>query len=176
MADGLKFEFQFDQNETKKAAVTNPDRAAAIIIKALVATISAVIKNDLHPTVLNLLNERVGKQPTGNLASAFGTEIVEGKDAVEGKLMNAASYGLPVEEGSKPHWAPLEPLVLWAQRKFGFDEFTAYDVATRVRYAIAHHGTEGKHFMRDGFEQTLPKIESAFDRMHDELIERLARA
>lgn len=176
MADELKFSFEFDQSALKSAAVANKDRAAAIVIKALVATIQTVIKNGLHPNVLEILNERVGKQPTGNLANAFGSEIIEGKNVVEGKLMNAASYGLPVEEGSKPHWAPLEPLVLWAQRKFGFDEFTAYDVATRVRYSIAHHGTEGKHFMRDGFEKTLPKIESAFDRMHDELIERLARA
>ncbi|NUO19950.1 hypothetical protein HUU59_10925 [bacterium] len=175
MADGLKFSFEFDQSALKSAAVANPDRAAAIVLEALRIAVRTAIQAELHPAVLADLNRKIEKQPTGNLANAFGSEFVEGKDIVEGKLLNAASYGLPVEDGSKPHWAPLEPLVLWAQRKFGYDEFTAYDVATRVRYSIAHHGTKGKHFMRDGFEQALPKIEAIFDSMHEAVVQKIAQ-
>lgn len=58
----------------------------------------------------------------------------------------AADYVLPVEYGSKPHWAPIAPLKLWAIRKFG-DERIAYP----VRAAIAKRGTQGARMFQSAW-------------------------
>lgn len=56
-----------------------------------------------------------------------------------------APHALPVEFGSRPHWAPIEPLKGWARRVLG-DESAAY----AVRQKIADRGTEPHPFVRPG--------------------------
>ncbi|MCL4305071.1 hypothetical protein KJZ99_04105 [bacterium] len=175
MADGPVFRFEFDRNELKSAAIANPERAAAIVMEALtVATKGALF--EIHPVVLGLLNERIGPQVTGNLANAFSQEVTEVQDAVEGKLMNAASYAVPVEEGGKPHMPPLWPLVIWARRKFGLGPREAIAMGKAMQWKIKAHGTKGKWFMRDGFEKSRPKIESIYNSMHDAVLEKLTKS
>ncbi len=54
-----------------------------------------------------------------------------------------------VEEGARPHWVPIGPLQLWAERKLG-DENIAY----AIRAKIAKKGTKGAHMLKKAFTQT----------------------
>lgn len=58
-----------------------------------------------------------------------------------------ADHARFVEEGTRPHWPPPGALDKWARRVLG-DEDAAFPVARK----IAREGTEGQHFVRQGFE------------------------
>lgn len=70
-----------------------------------------------------------------------------------GKVFTNIIYGEPVEEGTKPHWAPIAPLKLWARRKLG-DERIAY----AIRWKIKRLGTKGAHMFKKGLERSRPYI------------------
>lgn len=53
-----------------------------------------------------------------------------------------ADYARPVEEGSRPHWPPIEPLRGWARRVLG-NESAAYAVQAK----IAEEGTDAQPFV-----------------------------
>jgi hypothetical protein len=57
-------------------------------------------------------------------------------------------YSNFVEFGTRPHWVPIQPLKLWAIRKFG-DESMAYVVRER----IASIGTEGHHMFKRAWDE-----------------------
>jgi len=63
----------------------------------------------------------------------------------------AALYMPFVERGTRPHWPPLDPLALWAARKFGYA--VGSPQARRAGYLIARKisrvGTKGQHVVRD---------------------------
>lgn len=63
-------------------------------------------------------------------------------------LTDGVDYGIHVEFGTSPHWVPIEPLKLWAQRKLG-DESLAYAVQAK----IAKEGTSAQPFMRPAEEE-----------------------
>ena len=58
-----------------------------------------------------------------------------------------AKHALPVEEGSEPHWPPIDPLRGWARRVLG-DESAAY----AVQQKIAEEGTDAQPYARPGAE------------------------
>lgn len=58
-----------------------------------------------------------------------------------------ASYAVPVEEGARPHWPPIDPLKGWARRVLG-DESAAYAVQAH----IAQEGTPAQPYVEPGFE------------------------
>lgn len=65
-----------------------------------------------------------------------------------GRVAVDAPHAAVVENGSRPHWPPLQPLIDWAQRKFGVDEDEAEDIARNVQRTIAFVGTEPRHYFR----------------------------
>ena len=84
-------------------------------------------------------------EDTGKLKqTSFGPEF-RGEDLVWGYTMG---YSLFVEEGTRPHWAPIQPLKDWARRVLG-DENAAY----AIQQKIAQEGTEGQHFARAGSQR-----------------------
>lgn len=94
-------------------------------------------------------------QPGGlidGLRGIIGASNVRG---VEGQA--ASTYVEYVENGTRPHWAPIQPLKLWALRKFG-DETVAYAVQRK----IAQRGTKGAHMFRrawnEGGQERVRKI------------------
>ena len=82
---------------------------------------------------------------TGLLRGGIMSEVRGSTAQLRGVVVTTSGYALPVEEGSRPHWAPIGPLLLWARRKLG-DEQSAY----RVRWAIHVRGTKAVHMFRDG--------------------------
>lgn len=63
--------------------------------------------------------------------------------ATEYTLSDGVYYGIYVEFGTRPHWAPIEPLKDWARRVLG-DEDAAYPVQKK----IAKKGTPFQPFFR----------------------------
>ena len=68
-------------------------------------------------------------------------------------------HGIPVEMGTKPHWAPIAPLIRWAEEKLGDP-----DAAFAVRAKIAREGTEGAHMFEEGLKASQSKIKSIFEK------------
>ena len=52
-----------------------------------------------------------------------------------------------LEMGTRPHRPPLQPLIEWAQRKFGVEEDEAKRIAWAVASKIAKVGTEPRLYM-----------------------------
>ncbi len=73
------------------------------------------------------------------------------------------TYAWYVHDGTRPHWAPFEKIVLWAERKSrGGKAFPAYEIWLK----IATQGTEPKPFLLDAIESTqgqyMPIIEDEY--------------
>ena len=82
---------------------------------------------------------------TGQLSkSAFGPERQPDGSVTFGWSAGYAEY---VNDGTRPHWPPIGPLLGWARRVLG-DESAAYAVQRK----IAQEGTEGVGFIRDAMD------------------------
>lgn len=77
---------------------------------------------------------------------------------------NVGIYGIAQELGTKPFWPPRAPLEEWGRRK-GMSPQQVY----LVRRSISRKGIKPKHYMRDGLEDTLPRIPSLVERMAAEI-------
>lgn len=80
----------------------------------------------------------------GQLASSVEyTSLQKG-----GRISVDAPHAGPMETGTRPFWPPLQPLIDWAQRKFGVDEDEAGGIARSVQLKIATFGIEPRHYLR----------------------------
>ncbi|QLG62829.1 hypothetical protein [Halorarum salinum] len=64
-----------------------------------------------------------------------------------------AEHARPVEDGTAPHYPPIEPLKGWARRVLG-DEGAAY----AVQETIAQEGTEAQPYVEPGFEANAAEL------------------
>ena len=92
-------------------------------------------------------------QGRGNLDQYRG---VIGASGVKGQGAVASDYVLYVEEGTKPHWAPIAPLKLYALRKWG-NERLGYAlqrvIAGSALGGTGPGGTKGAHMFKRGWEE-----------------------
>ena len=65
-----------------------------------------------------------------------------------------AEYASDVEEGTGPHWVPIEPLLGWAKRVLG-DESLGY----AVQKSIAKYGTRPQPYIQPGIEAMRERLE-----------------
>jgi hypothetical protein len=72
-----------------------------------------------------------------------------------GRVFSDLPHIEPLEYGASPHWAPIDPLKLWAARVLG-DENAAY----AVRAAIAQRGTYGAHMFARAFLEAEPRVQA----------------
>jgi hypothetical protein len=105
---------------------------------------------------------------TGILRGSIMSEVRGTAAQIRGVVVTPQAYALPVEEGSRPHWAPIGPLLLWARRKLG-DERAAY----RVRWAIHLRGTRPVHMFARGLEASRSRIAVFFQQAGDRIAKRL---
>jgi len=68
------------------------------------------------------------------------------------EIVYAVDYADYVEYGTKPHWAPLEPIKEWSKNKLG-DEDAAY----AVRAKIAREGTDPQPYARDAIDMVIAR-------------------
>jgi len=85
-------------------------------------------------------------------------------------------YGLPVEEGSRPHWPPWgagSSLYVWVERKLGITGKDTKSVAFLIARSISKKGTKGIHMFERAWQDNHAKILSILDRIPDEIIRKL---
>lgn len=99
-------------------------------------------------------------------ASILPDTVVE-SNSITGYVSTTLPYAPPVEYGSKPHWAPIGPLMLWAQRKHG-----DYRIAFPVRQAIAKHGTRAHRMFQEGFEAAVVHVQRIFEAVIEKIEKR----
>jgi hypothetical protein len=125
------------------------------------------------------VKERTPTSGAGTLRESIGALPVTISEAsVAGGVGTSIAHALPVELGSRPHWAPIEPLEDWVRRKLGLRGEEAKQVARGVRFKIAKKGTKGAFMFRDGSKATEPQILSIFEGAADRAnarIEELGR-
>lgn len=81
---------------------------------------------------------------TGGLARS-----VEHSDLPRGgRIAVDAPHAAVMENGARPFWPPLDPLIDWAKRKFGVDDHDAEVIAEGVQRKIAMFGIEPRHYFR----------------------------
>lgn len=101
---------------------------------------------------------------TGNLRGSIGHEIKSVGEDIVSTISTNAEYAFPVEQGSKPHMPPLQPIIDWVRSKLDTGrraphaggkrrqtkkakaegEQTIIDTAQRIRWAIFHRGTSAQ--------------------------------
>lgn len=141
------------------------------------AATRATIYPAIDEAVMLLTREVKSRTPVGATEAARGsiqgaTEIVRGRRLdVRGTVTSALPYVAgPLEFGSRPHWAPIAPLKLWAKRILG-DESAAW----AVRAAIAKRGTRPRRMFRDGFAAAEGRIKNIMQAGVDAWTRRLKR-
>lgn len=118
--------------------------------------------------------ERTPTSGAGSLRESIGAMPVEISGVkVTGGVATSIAYAVPVELGSKPHWAPVAPLKDWVERKLGKRGDEADEVAQAVRFKIARKGTKGAFMFREGFAATQPQVFAMFDAAAARAIERV---
>lgn len=65
-------------------------------------------------------------------------------------LISKANYSAAMEDGTRPYWAPIEPLQEWARQKLG-DESIGYAIQAK----IAKYGIRAHPFMRPAFYEVV---------------------
>jgi hypothetical protein len=100
----------------------------------------------------------------GLLRQAWQTRVnaVGTSHEVLGRLFNLLGYALPVETGSRPHWPPIAPLILWAKRKFSLSDKEARATGFLVARKISREGTRAWNMAKDGLAATRGTIEARY--------------
>lgn len=139
-------------------------------MRRLAAVAPGIFVEEMSSAVLegSLLASREVQEETptsgaGTLRNSIGALPVEISGVrVTGGVGTSLSYAAPVEDGSKPHWMPIEPLEDWVTRKLGLHGDEAKRVAGAVRFKIAKEGTPAAHMFRDGFARVSPQVLEIF--------------
>ncbi|WP_431282719.1 HK97 gp10 family phage protein [Humitalea sp. 24SJ18S-53] len=127
-------------------------------LRGLMASIPVVMTEELSAGLaeISLFAEREIKERTptsgaGTLRDSIGAlPVTLGGGRITAGVGTALAYAAPLELGSKPHWAPIAPLLDWVQRKLGKSGEEAEGMASAIRFKIARHGSKGHFFFRDG--------------------------
>ena len=106
---------------------------------------------------------RMGKVDQGDLRKSIVYETRRNGSRNTLKVGPSVKHAIFVHEGTKPHWAPLGALLLWAKRvkpKLNPVERTFF--AKRVQFKIARVGTEPHPFLSEVFEEESPNVRDRF--------------
>lgn len=102
--------------------------------------------------VAGVMREKASQGATGDLKRSIRPVIdPELNTAV---IKPSAPYGDAVETGSKPHWAPIGPLIPWAEMH-GINPYA-------LRWSIAQKGTQPHPYIVPTYDQTAPQVPSMF--------------
>jgi len=101
--------------------------------------------------------ERDKLEVEGDLKSSIVSDV----DGMRASVSSDKEYAPWVHEGTQPHWAPIQPLRNWVQRKFGESGDDLERTARAVQASIAKKGTKPHPFMKRALEtwqKKLPRI------------------
>lgn len=131
-------EYQLDVSQAKAFAAAflkMPEVAREELVAATQAALALLE---------NLIKDATPVGATGLLRGAWASQLMGAADAGEvlGRVFNPLGYAAPIEFGTRPHWAPLDPLVDWVHAKLGIaDDDEARHVARLIQRKIASKGT-----------------------------------
>jgi hypothetical protein len=111
---------------------------------------------DLHARAVREVEASKPRPPVdiGQLKRSFRVQPTPDGAVVD----NTSPQAVWMEYGTRPHWAPLSPLLAWAQRKArGGNIRSAYALAKGTQLAIAKRGTAPRHFWQRSLK-ALPDI------------------
>jgi len=122
-----------------KEAVVKGLRSAAM--RGVGVVVEEIDKAEPYPAVnTGKLRQSVRAEPT-----PIGAAIVVD-----------APHAAPINNGTRPFFPPLEPLIEWAVRKFGVSESEARSIAFNVARQISEEGIEPRHF----FEKAMARMDA----------------
>lgn len=123
----------------------------------------------------HLVSELTPKGATNLLRGSLAYEVSgTPAEGLLGTLYSPLNYAAAVELGTKPHWAPIDPLTDWVKAKLGIsDPDEARQVARMIQFKIAHRGTEGAHMFERGFEAGEERVREMYGRAVERIVERL---
>lgn len=94
----------------------------------------------------------------GGLRASIIPDVVTETRRVIGIVGSNKIYAPAQELGTRPYWAPLQPLIDWVRRKGLATGNAIYAVAKGVQRAIARRGIRPKEFLKKGLEENTDKI------------------
>jgi HK97 gp10 family phage protein len=123
-------------------------------------------------TVASAAKENAPVGVSGELRSSINGEVTQAVGAdVTGRVGTSVEYGLYVERGSRPHWPPLMPILLWVTRKLQAEK--PYLTALMIQRKIAWHGTKPKPFLQPAFEASKGQVQHFFERALERIAKRM---
>lgn len=120
--------------------------------------INAELRQTLTFAAVDFEGAVIGRTPvgaTGHLRQSITHDVSGSGLSMVGRVFSQDQpiKVASVEHGSRPHWAPIGPLLLWASRKLG-DPKAAY----AIQRAIALRGTRAYGMFNRGYLDALPKV------------------
>ncbi len=114
-----------------------------------------------------LQREIVERTPTsgaGTLRQSIQAQPVEiTATRVRALVGTSLAYAIPVELGSRPHWAPIAPIREWVARRLGLSGRALDRAAHAIRAAIARRGTPAARMFERGVAETRGQVERIFE-------------
>jgi hypothetical protein len=126
----INFEVQIDQKYTVDEAI--PDIKKALYL-SMVKMKEIAIRE--APIDMGLLRSSIFLHPNTRDSDTYTLE-------------DGVPYGIYMEYGTRPHWAPIKPLIEWAKRHGG-DEGFGY----ALRAKIAKVGVDAHPFFRPAMDE-----------------------
>ncbi len=128
---------------------------------------------------LLLVREIAERTPTGVTGLLRQGTIAEQPlrlaDQVIGVVSNPVPHAVPVELGTRPHWAPIEPLRDWVRQTWDLRTEAEVDAAAlSLQRKIAARGTPAIGMFHRAFVQCRPQIEAMYMRAHRRIVAQLA--
>lgn len=126
------------------------------------------------------------KVDTGRWRASMHPFVELSGNTIEAGVGSNLAYGPFAELDTKPHWAPLQPLLEWVHRKRLAGIYSVktkrrtggkatqasqdYAVARAIQRHIAKYGTKGDYAMEKGLEKAIPYIERRLERAYAEAL------
>ncbi len=94
-------------------------------------------------------------------------------DSVIGVVGSPLNYAEPVEVGTRPHWAPIEPLEDWVRHKLDVSEDEVPGVARAIQRKIAARGTPAVGMFHRAFAANRAQVVRMFEAARLRIVQRL---
>lgn len=142
-----------------------------------------IVREELLRTMADadmlLKGELMQKLPAGaggaaGLRGSLNNEEHRLGDNVIGTVASNLGYSGYVEFGTKPHWAPIQPLMDWVEAKLGLREKEAKSVAFAISHAIHKRGTKANPVWSEVWQAQQATIRAKFEAALQRIATRLA--
>ena len=124
----------------------------------------------------NLTKDNTPTGATALLRGAWASELLgeAAENETLGRVYNPMPYAAAIETGTRPHWAPLDPLIDWVRAKLDVqDEDEVLHVARLVQFKIAARGTPAQEPARRALDAAGPDIQTSYRMATERMMERI---